>query len=218
MPVKPTENVIKDCFNAASRTVGKLGAVDDISRYILAMLEECGRLGIKNYSLSPNQLGRCNGDWFEYAIENVLKNFFRGDEFKAYPGRGHHIKEVRGFEKVSWIPMPDAIIKNTEDLRAVLSLKWGMRHDRMYEVGYEAYAIKDWCARNRMRSPKMFLVTDDHFSGYESRLRTMHECPVVDDIYYVQAARLGGSLKSYIKPMPILISDLKGILDQKTDG
>lgn len=107
--------------------------------------------------------------------------------------------------------MPDAIVKNPRDVRAVLSFKWGMRHDRMYEVGYEAYAIKDWVARRNLKPIKVLLVTNDDFSGWESRLRTMHACPVIDDIYYINYENVSSELREFTKSMPCLITDLRTI-------
>lgn len=185
---------------------------NDISVFIIELIRKCDEIGITDYGLRPNQIGRCRGDWFELGIEAILESFLKSNEFKAYPGRGHRIKEIRGFEKVSWIPMPDVVFKSTVDLRGILTLKWGMRHDRMYEAGYEAYAIKDWCKRAEMREPVVFLVTNDDFSGFESRLLTMSRCPIMDGVYYVNHESLSSRVKNRIKSMSNLISDVRRIV------
>ncbi len=206
------KNVIVRCFEIAKRETKPLVNENDISRYIIEIMHRCDKYAEENFHMSPNQIGRCRGDWFEYAIKEVLSKFFKPDEFKVYPGRGHNIKEIKGFEEVEWIPMPDAIIKSPSDLRAVLSLKWGLRHDRMYEVGYEAYAIKDWIQRKRLNPIKLFLITANIFSGYESRLITMYACPVIDDIYFIRYERLSPRLRKHIKPVKKLIEDLREII------
>ena len=204
--------VIKDSFKEAVRLVSAPANEDDISRFLVQIINACDKIGYTRYSMSPNQIGRCRGDWFELAIEKVLGHFFSQNDFKAYPGRGHSITEIKGFQDVSWIPMPDAIFRSPMDFRALLSLKWGMRHDRMYEVGYEAYAIKDWLSRNNLPSIKVFLATNDEFSGFESRLETMSRCPVIDDVYYVSHDRLSSALKLEVRSIPQLINDIRQIV------
>jgi hypothetical protein len=209
-----TRNVIGDSFKRAMATSKIPKSEDDISSFIVSLIRKCDEIGITDYGLSPNQIGRCRGDWFELGIETILKCFLKTDEFRAYPGRGHKIKEIKGFEEVSWIPMPDVIFKSTNDLRGILTLKWGMRHDRMYEAGYEAYAIKDWCKRAEMREPVIFLVTNDNFSGFESRLLTMSRCPVIDGVYYLNHESLPSRIKNKIKSMNNLICDVKQIVQE----
>jgi hypothetical protein len=193
------------------RTTSPLISENDAARFILELMKKCDQHGRKDFRMSANQIGRCRGDWFEYGIKEVLNKFLRPDQFRAYPGRGHSVREICGFEKVTWIPMPDIIVKSPQELRAVVSLKWGMRHDRMYEVGYEAYATKDWIQQNKMKSIKVLLVTANVFSGYESRLQTMHSCPVIDDIYFVHENLLTPDLKKIVKPLANLVSDLRKI-------
>jgi len=207
-----TSRVIGDSFKRAMVTSIVPKSENDISSFIVNLIQKCDKIGITDYGLRPNQIGRCRGDWFELGIETILRTFLKPGEFKAYPGRGHKIKEIKGFEEVNWIPMPDVIFKSTIDLRGILTLKWGMRHDRMYEAGYEAYAIKDWCKRAEMREPVVFLVTNDNFSGFESRLLTMSRCPVIDGVYYVNHESLPDRIKNKIKSMSNLISDVEQIV------
>jgi len=200
---------ILQCFQKAMQDTSPLTSEKDAARFILELIKKCDWYGRKDFRMSANQIGRCRGDWFEYGIEHVLKKFLRPDQFRAYPGRGHSIREVSGFEKVTWIPMPDVIVKGPQELRAIVSLKWGMRHDRMYEVGYEAYAMKDWIQRNEMEPIQVLLVTANVFSGYESRLHTMHNCPVIDGIYFVHENLLVPDLRRIVKPLAKLVGDLK---------
>jgi hypothetical protein len=184
--------------------------IESVSKYITDVMRCCKEIAKKQYNITkPNRIGRMNGDWFEYLVKHCLTHRLGKENITVFPGRGHHIKEIMGFEKVTWIPMPDAIVKNVKDLRAVLTLKWGLRHDRMYEVGYEAYAIKDWIEKNKLPPIKVFLLENDNDSGYESRLEIMSKVPPLDAIYYLEHEKLPPKLQKIIKSIPDLIRDLK---------
>jgi len=186
--------------------------IGSVSKYITNTMRCCKEIAKKHHKITkPNRIGRMNGDWFEYLVKHSLTSQLGKENITVFPGRGHHIKEFTGFEKVTWIPMPDAIVKNVKDLRAVLTLKWGLRHDRMYEVGYEAYAIKDWVSKNKLPAVKVFLLVNDNDSGYQSRLETMSKIDPLDAIYYLEYDKLSPKLKKIIKSVPELIQDLKSL-------
>jgi len=161
--------------------------------------------------ISSQQFGRMNGDWFELIFEEILKIRIGNDNFLKF-GRGHKIKEVKGFEKVSWIPAPDIILKNQTDLRAIISLKWGLRHDRMYQVGYEAYAVKDWIKKNSLKPVKVFLLANDIDPGYESRLVTMSKVPVLDAVFYLRHNILSKTVKNKVKSFEDILKEIKLII------
>ena len=184
----------------------------ELTNYIINFMGKCKNNARTNFGkISPQQFGRMNGDWFEHIFEEILKKKIGSNNFLKF-GRGHKIKEIKGFEKVSWIPAPDIILKNKTDLRSIISLKWGLRHDRMYEVGYEAYAIKDWIKKNSLTSVNVFLFANDTDSGYESRLQTMSKVPALDDVFYLRHENLSKSLKKNVKSLGNLLGEIQTIV------
>ena len=183
----------------------------ELADYVSTMMGKCEKEARKKFIISPNQLGRLNGDWFEYLFDATIKPQLGEKNIQVFPGRGHHINEIKGFEDVDWIPMPDAIVKDFQDFRAVVSLKWGMRHDRMYQPAFEAYAIKDWINRNNLQKVKVFLFTNDNFSGYQARLEILPKVPALDGVFYLEFNKLSPELKKKIKSFPDLINELKSI-------
>jgi hypothetical protein len=107
--------------------------------------------------------------------------------------------------------MPDVVVPGPERPRKVISLKWGMRHDRMYEVGYEAYAIKDWCNTAKLSRMKVFLVTNDETSGYKSRLGIMLKVPAIDGVYHVTQSSLPAELQKNVKSLPELLKEVREV-------
>jgi len=212
---EPLINIIHPIFKKALEEFPVPKDDDELTRYIPKFMDECKKLGEKKFGrISSNQLGRINGDWFESIFEEVLKSRIGLQNFKKF-GRGHKIKEINGFENVTWIPAPDIIIKNENDLQVVISLKWGLRHDRMYEVGYEAYAIKDWVAKKNLKFVKVFLFANDLDSGYEARLQTMSKVPALDKVYYLRYDILPDEIKNQVKSLVDLINELKLICEKK---
>ena len=188
---------------------------EDVGKFIADGMKKCENVAKRKFSVSPNQLGRLNGDWFEYLFQAAICSFVKEENITVFPGRGHHINEINGFEKVTWIPLPDAIVRNVKDLRAVITLKWGMRHDRMYESAYEAYAIKDWIQKNKLPTVKVFLLTNDDTSGYASRLKIMSSVPALDGVYYVEYDKLSSDLQEKTKPIKSLIQEINSICKVK---
>ena len=208
---KPILNVITPTLKKVLENNPVPNNIEELSNFIVHSMKECERIARKDHNMSANQLGRCNGDWFEYLFEKSVISQIGKENIKVYPGRGHHIKEINGFEKVDWIPLPDAIIKDVNDFRGIISLKWGMRHDRMYEAAYEAFAIKYWVAKNKLPKVKVFLFTNDNFSGYKARLKIMANVPALDGVFYLEHSKLSEDLKKKIKSFSELIIELQAL-------
>lgn len=186
--------------------------IEQLGSYVEDKMKLCENEARKIYpSITPNQLGRCNGDWFEYLFKSMIESQLKKENVTVFPGRGRKINEIKGFHNVDWIPMPDAVVRNINDFRAVITLKWGMRHDRMYEAAYEAYAIKDWIKRKKLPSVKVFLFTNDNFSGFESRLKIMSKVPVLDGVFYLRYDKLPLNLQGVVKSFSELVKEIKSI-------
>ena len=175
-----------------------------IPDYIIDGMKKCQNLAQTKHKKKPSQLGRANGDWFEFFVEKILSKKMKSTEYYM-PVRNKIIfSQLKGFSKVDWIPKPDIIVKNLNDVKALVSIKWSMRHDRMYESAYEAAAVKNWVTKNKLPDIKVFLLTNDDAN---SRLQTMLKVPELDGVYHIQANNY--SSVTGLKSITDLISDLK---------
>ncbi len=210
---EPITNIIIPVYEEVIRNNPLPINQNQYSQHIVTIMAECESEARRQFrNLSPNQLGRCNGDWFELIVRDTATNVVGNDNLMVFPGRGHHINEIQGFKQVNWIPQPDVIGRNLQDFRAVVSLKWGMRHDRMYEVGYEAYAIKDWVSRNNLPEVQVYLLTNDKFSGRDARLDKMSQVPALDGVFHIQHDNLTQELQQVIGSYPDLLNHLTNTL------
>lgn len=175
-----------------------------IPTYIIDGMQKCQKLAQIKHKKKPSQIARGNGDWFEFFIEKILSSKIKSTEFYMPIRNKITFSQLQGFSQVDWIPKPDIIVKNLNDVRGLVSIKWSMRHDRMYESAYEAAAVKNWIVKNKLPNIKIFLLTND---DSKSRLKTMLKVPELDGIYHVQANNY--SSVSGLKSITNLISDLK---------
>jgi hypothetical protein len=98
LPSEIADGLIRRIFGKAEEEVGPISREADGGEWIVRLIEACDRIGKKESKLRPNQLGRCRGDWFELAMDGYLSRFLGSDKFHSYPGRGHSIGEIAGFE------------------------------------------------------------------------------------------------------------------------
>jgi len=175
------------------------------SNYILSGMERCQKLAQIKHKKKPPQLGRANGDWFEFFIGKTFSKQMGKEDFIITGRSRHKINELKGFEKVNWLPMPDIVIKNFQDVRGIVSVKWGMRHDRMYQSAYEAASIKKWITANKLQSAKVFLFTND---DSVARLKTMLNVPELDGVFHLQSEKYSEKVPE-IKSLVDLINELK---------
>ena len=93
-------------------------------KYIKDMMNKCIELGTL-YGRSASALGNMKGHWFEMLCKGIFENEFGENNItmRVNDETNHKIKEIRGFEDVTWITYPDAIIMDEQDLKAVISVK-----------------------------------------------------------------------------------------------
>lgn len=175
------------------------------SDYILTGMEKCQNLAQIKHKKKPSQMGRANGDWFEFFIEKIFSKKMKKQDYIVTGRQRHKISELKGFEKVNWFPMPDIVIKNFQDVRGIVTVKWGMRHDRMYQSAYEAASIKKWIVENNLPPVKVFLFTNDDSIA---RLKTMLNVPELDGVFHLQSKKYSAKVPG-IKSLIDLIDELK---------
>lgn len=197
IPVNQTfEEVVKNHKLPTSDT--------EFPTYIINGMEKCQKLAQIKHKKKPSQLGRANGDWFEFFVEKIFSKKMKSTEFYMPVRNKITFSQLQGFSKVDWIPKPDVIVKSLNDVRGLVTLKWSMRHDRMYESAYEAAAVKNWVAKKKLSNIKVFLLTND---DAKSRLKTMLKVPELDGVYHIQANNY--SSVTGLKSITELITDLK---------
>ena len=197
IPVNQTfEEVVKNHKLPTSDT--------EFPTYIINGMEKCQKLAQIKHKKKPSQLGRANGDWFEFFVEKIFSKKMKSTEFYMPVRNKITFSQLQGFSKVDWIPKPDVIVKSLNDVRGLVTLKWSMRHDRMYESAYEAAAVKNWVAKKKLSNIKVFLLTND---DAKSRLKTMLKVPELDGVYHIQANNY--SSVTGLKSITDLITDLK---------
>lgn len=151
-------------------------------KYITNMMDACIKLG-KSHGRTSGALGNMKGHWFEMLCKYIFELELGKDNvtIRINDRTNHKIKEIKGFEDVTWITYPDAIIINEQKLKVIISIKWGMRHDRMYEPLYAALAMKDHL-KEQDRRLNFYLFTNDDSAA---RLRVMLEAPMLDGVYHL---------------------------------
>ena len=156
-------------------------------KYITDMMDTCIELGT-SYGRTRSALGNMKGHWFEMLCKDIFERELGKDNvtIRINDKTNHKIKEIKGFEDVTWITYPDAIIINEQKLKVVISIKWGMRHDRMYEPLYAALAMKDHL-KEQDRSLNFYLFTNDDSAA---RLRVMLEAPMLDGVYHLNPSSI----------------------------
>ena len=204
-----TQNI----FNAVRNTINFPDQANQYAGYIRSVMMECITQAT-NMGKSINGIGNMSGDWFEMLSKIILEEEIGDQNITIHVGDGqnHRIRELDGFAHVRWIPYPDAIIRNERNLQATLSIKWGMRHDRMYEVAYSAYAINE-VLTNQDRPPiHSYLFTNDDSA---SRLATMLEIPMITNVYHLapreiqsKNPEIANSLRR-LKSLTDMINDLR---------
>jgi len=197
IPVKQTfDNVIKNHKLPINDT--------QFPDYVIEGMKKCQNLAQKKLKKKPSQLGRANGDWFEFFVEKIFAKKMKSTEYYMPVRKKITFSQLQGFDKVDWIPKPDVIVKSLKNVKGLVSIKWSMRHDRMYESAYEAAAVKNWIAKNNLPSIKVFLLTND---DAKSRLKTMLKVPELDGVYHIQANNYSSVVG--VKSITQLITDLK---------
>ena len=146
------------------------------------MMETCLDLGA-SYGRTGSALGNMKGHWFEMLCKTIFERELGKDNItmRINDKMNHKISEIKGFEHVTWIAYPDVIIINEQNLKAIVSIKWGMRHDRMYEILYAALAMKDALPKQG-KTLNFYLLTND---DSPARLRKMLEAPALDGVYHI---------------------------------
>lgn len=204
-----------DIFNEVVR-YRQLPDRESYSSHVIEVMKEC-ETRAKSYGKSVNAVGNMSGKWFEMCCERIFRHELKaGITMHVNDSHTHTISEIAGFDNVTWIPYPDAIIRDESNFKAAISVKWGMRHDRMYEVPYSAFAINDVLGRRRRKKVNFYLLTND---DSPSRLATMLEIPVLSGVYhlnpeYVTASdsRLENVLRR-LKGLPDLLDQLRLLVD-----
>jgi len=176
----------------------------DFPDYIIDGMDKCKNLAQTKHKKKPSQIGRANGDWFEFFIEKIFAKKMKSTEYYMPIRNKITFNQLSGFQKVDWVPKPDVIVKSLNDVKGLVSIKWSMRHDRMYESAYEAAAVKNWVAKNNLPNIKVFLLTND---DSKSRLKTMLRVPELDGVYHIQANNYSSVIG--LKSLTQLITDLK---------
>lgn len=159
----------------------------EYTKYFADIMSECIRWG-ESQGRTTNALGKMKGDWFEMICKTIFEKELGRDNITMHIGdnKNHKINEINGFKHVSWITYPDAILIDEHRLKAAVSIKWGMRHDRMYEPLYAAMAMKD--IMMKLDQPfNFYLLTNDDSSA---RLRVMLEAPMLDGIYHIDPTQI----------------------------
>lgn len=210
----------KELFDIAQKTVRLDDYRNRNAEYCLDIVNRCHEIANEE-NMSTNSIGRMAGDWFEISCCHILTRELGADNLRMYVGDGHshRISEIAGFENVSWIPYPDVIVINEQDFRAVVSLKWGMRHDRMYEVGYSAFAIKDILKDNN-RTIHFYLLTND---DSPSRIATLLNIPAIDGVFHMNPnfireknnKRILDNVLRPLEGMDELLAKLRTFISQK---
>lgn len=171
-----------EIYEEAKAVILEPDRTEGYSKYITDMMDECVRLG-DQYGRSGGGLGNMKGHWFEMLCKTVFeKELGRGNiTMHVEDGTNHKIKELEGFEHVTWITYPDAIIIDERRLKAAISIKWGMRHDRMYEPLYAALAMRD-VLKTSGKPLNFYLLTND---DSPARLCAMLEAPMLNGVYHI---------------------------------
>lgn len=171
-----------EIYGEAETTVLQPDSVEQYPKYIIDMIDTCVRLGGR-YGRSKNALSNMKGHWFEMLCKTVFEKELGKNNVTMHvgDGRNHKIKELVGFEHVTWITYPDAIVVDENRLKAAVSIKWGMRHDRMYEPLYAALAMNDVLSKSE-RKINFYLLTND---DSPARICMMLEAPMLDNVYHL---------------------------------
>ena len=188
----------------------------EYGKYIMDMMNMCLELGA-SYGRTGGALGNMKGHWFEMLCKAIFeKDLGKGSiTVHANDKRSHKISEIKGFENVTWITYPDAIIINEQNLKAAISIKWGMRHDRMYEILYAALAMKDHL-REQGKPLNFYLLTND---DSPARMRAMLEAPMLDGVYHINPKSIHpssgtqGNVLRRLKGLDDLLGQLRLFVD-----
>ena len=171
-----------EIYREAETTVPQPDRMEQYPKYITDMIDTCVRLG-SQYGRSGNALSNMKGNWFEMLCKTIFEKELGKDNVTMHvgDGRNHEIKELVGFESVTWITYPDAIVVDENRLKAAISIKWGMRHDRMYEPLYAALAMNDVLSELGKKINFYLLTNDDS----TARMCKMLEAPMLSDVYHL---------------------------------
>jgi len=171
-----------DIYKEAETAVLMPDRIEQYPKYIMCMMDECLKLGGK-YGRSENALSNMKGNWFEMLCKDIFEKELGKDNITMHvgDGRNHEIKELKGFESVTWITYPDAIVINESRLKAAISIKWGMRHDRMYEPLYASLAMNDILSKLGKKI-NFYLLTNDNSTA---RMCKMLEAPMLSSVYHL---------------------------------
>jgi len=188
--------------------------------YMRDVVKACADLAETRGCTGPS-IGNMSGRWFEMICKEVFEKEIGGDSITMYvlDGKSHKISEIEGLEAAQ-IPYPDAIIRNESEFRAMISIKWGNRHDRLYEIPHSGNTINDFLKRqDRLQVHTYFLTNDDS----ASRLVHLLNDPHVTAVYHLIPDSITATDPEMIKTLrrlksvPDLINELKIITCSKSD-
>lgn len=180
--------------------------------YMRDIVSKCVDVASKQGHSGP-ATGNMSGRWFEMICKEVFEKEIGMENITMYvmDGKSHKINEIDGLEAAQ-IPYPDAIIKNEREFKAMISIKWGNRHDRLYEIPHSGNTINDFLKlQNKLQIHVYFLTNDDS----ASRLSHLLNDPDVTAVYHLVPDSITTTdsevLKTLrrLKGIPELINELK---------
>lgn len=125
-------------------------------------------LGIAFPALICNILGKFGNQKVSYDLEVPAQDLFPGIKV---PGRSPN-------------PKIDIVIRNNTQLKAIISCKWSLRHDRLNDISNECPVYKN--AANITRTKIDYLVITNEFDP--ARLGKLLDDPCVDALIHVHKA------------------------------
>lgn len=189
-------------FEEALRNITLPESSEEFAGFIIDVVNDLERQG-RDVGFSPGTLGRIKGDWFEWAIAACVEMAFGPDTYQTKE-QVSSMRAIEGFEFQEWIPCPDLIVVNMEDVRAVISVKWALRSDRRYEEPYVAMAIK----RIKPWIKYLIVINDDQ----RQNVRMLVDSHEIDRVYHLRAPQLQPSVHGRLYDFDELIGDLALIL------
>jgi len=125
-----------------------------------------------------NSLGIAFTGLIKYLLEKFgnpsLVNEMEADATLLFPGQSLYGRTSK--------PRMDLISKKNNEIVAISSLKWSVRHDRLNDVTGECESYKNACKQLDIKIPKFFTITNE-FSP--SRLQKIINHPCIDGVVHV---------------------------------
>ena len=186
--------------------------VEEYGPYMRDVVKRCIGLSTER-GRSLNATGNMTGRFFELVCRDVFEKEVGKENITMYvmDGTRHHINEIEGLEAAQ-MPFPDVIIRNEHNFKGMISIKWGNRHDRLYEIPHSGTTINDLLKRQSKLLVNVYFLTNDDSA---SRIAILLNDPSITAVYHLVPETIHSNkpetLKTLrrLKGVPELINELK---------